>query len=271
MTTKKRYPHVIISQAVAAFGTLLVLAGCNSPQVTSTSSRDTMTSQVGVYSPPPAGLNRASVGVPPFEVDIRRGAVENMNVVAADQITTLLVNSGRFRVIERAQLSQLVKEQGLEGVVKWDELAKMGEVKGVDYLLLGKVTNFRVLASKGSGGFGIGRTQLPFGGAFGGFDYQNRNSQIQVECGVDLRLVDPTTGEVVAANFSEYERTDAIKSFDIQVLGVSAGNEADIQLSDDDQGRILRLAVDDALRKSLPAIDNALLARSREVAAQAAQ
>lgn len=257
-----------LGKLAVALGALIALAGCNSPQVSSSSSRDNMTAHVGVYPAAPANAVRAKVGVPPFSVDIRRGATESMTTVAADQLTTLLVNSGRFRVIERAQLDQLIKEQGLEGVVKWDELAKMGEVKGVDYLMLGKVTNFRVLASKGGGGFGIGRTQLPFGGSFGGFDYRNNESQIQVECGVDIRLVDPTTGEVVAASFAEYERTDSIRSFDVQVLGVSTGVDGELQLSDDDQGRILRLALDDAVRKALPSIDNAMVQRAAAAPAQ---
>lgn len=252
-----------MKQSVMIFsaGIAVLLTGCQAPGPTSSAGRAQITNQVGQYSPPPAGIKRVRVGVPPFQVDERAG-VEGMNTVAADQATTLLMNTGRFIVIERAQLEQLIKEQELEGVVKWDEMAKMGEVRGVDYLLIGRVTNFRVQASKSSSNFGLGRTQLPFGSVLGAFDFSNSKSQIDVECGIDLRLVDPTTGEIVAANFSEYTRTDSIGGFNVQVLGASSGAEADLQLKEGDEGRILRLAIDDTLYKMLPQIDNFLLSRA---------
>ncbi|MCC5849852.1 MAG: hypothetical protein JJU29_17335 [Verrucomicrobia bacterium] len=241
----------------------LIFTGCQAPGPSSSAGRAQITQQVGQYPPPPAGIQRVRVGVPPFQLDTRQGAVEGMNIVAADQATTLMLNTGRFSVIERAQLEQLLKEQELEGIVKWDEIAQMGEVRGVDYLLIGRVTSFRVMASKSTSNFGIGRTQIPFGGALGAFDYTNRNSQIDVECGIDLRLVDPTTGEIVAANFSEYTRTDSIRGFNVQVLGVSTGADAQLNLQEGDEGRILRLAIDDTLYKMLPAIDNYLISRTR--------
>ncbi len=244
---------------VSAF--LLFVAGCQAPNPTSRASSSNMTNQAGTYSPPPAGLNRVRVGVPPFAVDERQGSVQGMNIVAADQATTLLMNTQRFRVIERAQLEQLTKEQGLEGIVKWDEMARMGEIRGVDYLLLGRVTNFRVLASQSSGGFGLGGIPVPFAGVISGFNYQDRKSQIRVECGIDLRLVNPTTGEVVAAQFSEYDRVDSIGSFNVSILGVSSGGGADLQINEGDQGRILRLAIDSAIYRMLPAVDAYLLSR----------
>lgn len=249
----------ILSLSALAVGLFLTACETSSTSV----QRDTQaTTQVGQYSPPPAGIQPPRVGVPPFEVDRRQGATENMNEVAADILTTLATNTGRFRVIERAQLTQLTREQGLEGIVQWDEVAEMGQVRGVDYLILGKVTNFRVQASASRGGVGIGQTRLPFGGALGAFDFRNRSSRINVEVGVDLRVVDPETGEVLAANFSEFDREDSIRGFGVEILGVRAEADANLEVSEDDQGRILRLALDDALRKMLPAVDNALRARA---------
>jgi curli biogenesis system outer membrane secretion channel CsgG len=246
---------------LSAASAALVFTGCQAPGPTTTAQRAQVTNQVGSYPPPPAGIQRVRVGVPPFQVDTRQGAVEGMNVVAADQATTLLMNTGRFGVIERAQLEQLLREQELEGIVRWDEMAQMGEVRGVDYLMIGRVTSFRVQASQSGSNFGVGRQQLPFGGALGAFDFRNRSSRIDVECGIDLRLVDPSTGEIVAAQFSEYTRTDSISGFNVQVLGVSTGAEANLQLQEGDEGRILRLAIDDAIYKMLPQIDNYLLTR----------
>lgn len=240
---------------------LFLVTGAFAQSYVSSAHQSQITGHVGEYTAPPRGIQRLRVGVPPFEKDFRSGAVEEMTFVAADQATTLLSNTGRFVVIERSQINQLIREQKLRGVVKTKEAAQSKNLRGVDYLLIGRVTSFRVQASQSSRNFGIGRTLIPFGGAFGAFDFKNRNSRIDVECGIDLRLVDPSTGEIVAAQFSEYNRTDTISSFNIQVLGVTAGDKPNLQLREGDQGRILRLAIDAALYKMLPQIDSYLLTR----------
>ena len=58
-----------------------------------------LTQNVGVYSPPPPGILRPRVGVPPMEVGSDASA--GMEVMAADQLSTLLVRTDRFDVIER--------------------------------------------------------------------------------------------------------------------------------------------------------------------------
>ena len=239
----------------------LFLTACEGVRSSTAGSDRNMTTNVGRYSPPPPGLVPVRAGVPAFEIDRRSGAAESMNEVAADILTTLATNSGRFRMIERAQIRQLTDEQGLEGVVRYDEVAEMGEIRGVDYLILGKVTNLRVQASEDQGGFGLGTVRLPGGGGFGGFDIESSKSQIDVECGVDLRLVDTETGEIVAADFSEYNRTDSVGNFGVSVLGVSGGSNTELTVDEDDQGRILRLALDEALRKMLPRIDQVIQRR----------
>jgi hypothetical protein len=44
----------------------------------------------------------------------------------------------------------------------------------------------------------------------------------------------------------------------LDILGASAEADADIQLNEDNKGKILRLALDDAVKKSLPQIDKFL-------------
>ncbi len=223
-----------------------------------TAEKDTLTQDVGVnYPPPPAGAWQPRLGVPPFKAS-GSAAGSNIGENAADQLTTLALNTDRFQVIERAQLEQLLNEQGLAGVVKGDEMAKPGVVRGVDFLIYGKVTNFRVKKESNKGGFGLANVGLPGGGSFGAFDYKNKNAKITAECGVDLRMVDPSSGQVMAANFSEYKRTDSIRGFGVEILGANAESDANLEVDEDNQGKILRLALDDALRKMLPKIDNTL-------------
>jgi len=184
----------------------------------------------------------------------------NLDELAADQMSSLLHQSRRFDVIERAQLEQLLKEQNMEGIVKPGELAKPGLVQGVKYLCIGKVTNFRIKVDEAEKG--VGTT----GGGFlssitksvGDVGYNQRDTKITTDCGVDLRLVDPTTGKVAVAHFAEFKRTDSAKGMGFSFGGVKASGKADITITDDDAGKALRLALDDALRKMLPEIDQVL-------------
>ena len=228
------------------------MVGCSSSH--ETANRDTLTENVGKYPAGPSGVNKPRVGVPPFQVTTAGGISGDLNTLASDQMTTLLDQSDRFHVIERGQLQKLLDEQNLEGIVKPGELAKPGQVRGVDYLLLGKVTNLRVKHENKGNGFGVGQV----GGLvnLGGAAVKNSETVITTDCGVEIRLVDPTTGELMTSNFSEYQKSDSAKSMGLTILGASADSNADVQISEDDKGRILRLALDDALRKSLPKIDN---------------
>jgi hypothetical protein len=98
--------------------------------------------------------------------------------LAADQMTTLLDQSDRFDVIERTQLTKLLDEQNLEGIVKPGELARPGQVRGVDYLLLGRVTNLRVKQESHDNSFGLAQV----GGLLGGADVKHKDVSIKTEC-----------------------------------------------------------------------------------------
>ena len=245
---------------------LAALAGCASTQ--EGGMRDTVTQIGGQYPPPPPGLVRARLGVPAFTV-IRAGKMSaNLDAIAADQMITLVTLSGRFDVIERAQLQQLLDEQNLEGIVRGSELSQVSRVRGVDYVLLGRVTNFRIKEEKTNKSFSFG--SIPFLGDnqyLRGAGVGKGEMAIKAECGVDLRLVDPSTGAVVAAHFGEFERIDAASAMGISLGGFHSEGSAEIEISDDEEGQVLRLALDDALRKMMPQIDRVLAALPRATAA----
>lgn len=241
---------------LAAFAVISFTA-CSSSR--ETAEKDTMTAHVGSYPPPPAGAFRPRVGVPAFKVTSSEANADTATV-AADQLTTLAVMANRFDVIERAQLDQLLAEQNLGGVVREGEMAQPAQIRGVQYLMLGKITNFRVKAEQSKGGFNLGS----LGGHFGVFDMQNSKSRVTVECGVDIRLVDPESGTTAAAHFGEYKRTDTLSSMGIGVLGYRNENNATLRLDKDNEGKVLRLALDEALRKMLPQVDGHLVARGQQ-------
>ena len=253
--------------AMLMVGGLTAAVGC--AKQSESAQRDTLTANVGNYDPPPPGIQRVRVGVPPFSVKAEGNmASGNMDVLAADQMTTLLDQTERFDVIERAQLQKLLDEQNMEGIVVPGELARQGQVRGVDYLLLGKVTNLRVKQDNSKTGFGLAQV----GGLvnLGGADVKKSNQRITTEAGVDIRLVDPATGQMLVSNFSEYKRTDEASAMGVDIFGASAEADATLTIDEDDRGKILRLALDDALRKSLPKIDKFLRNRAATAAPAAA-
>ncbi len=236
--------------------------------------RDPTTAHVGIYDPPPPGAQRVRVGVPPFSVEEPRGrfgfSTVRLDGMAADQLTTLMHRTGRFNVIERAQLGQLLAEQDLEGIVRAGEMAQPAQVRGVDYLLLGKITGFRVTTERTGRQLGVGRGWLSdqIEGVTGG--YEQEETVITFEMGVDLRLVDPTTGEMESAHFSQFRQQDTARSMGIEVAGVGGRGDAEVVISEDDAGRVMRLAFDDTLRKMLPEIDQRVLVRAAPVSTDAA-
>jgi len=231
---------------------LVAFSGCASSS--ESAERDQLTAHVGIYPPPPPGLAKPRLGVPNFTI-IGEGSTRSLESFAGAQLSTLAYQTRRFTVIERDQLNQLLAEQNLEGIVKTDELAKAGQVRGVDYLMYGKVTNLRVKTESASRGFGLGNIPLL---GIGGFDYKKKDTKVVAECGVDLKLVQPSSGEVKASHFGEFKRIDSIGAFGIEILGAGAEADANLEISEDDKGKILRLALDDAVRKMLPDIDSVL-------------
>lgn len=105
---------------------------------------------------------------------------DNLGKAAADELATQLVQTGKFTVIERAQLDALLAEQnlGASGRVTEASAAKIGKLLGVQLMLTGSITAFSVKRTS-VGIRGIGGT------------YSNAESK------VDARLVNTETGEIM--------------------------------------------------------------------------
>ena len=107
-------------------------------------------------------------------------------------LTTALTESGRFIVLERAQLRQLTTEQELKasGVTNPETGPELGKLAGVQFLIFGAVTEFG--ADDRGGGFS-------FGGARGGSNPLSGALSTQSASGavaMDVRIVDASTGQV---------------------------------------------------------------------------
>jgi len=104
----------------------------------------------------------------------------------AEMLTTELMKTGRFIVVERQALRDIVGEQelGQTGLVRRETAAKVGEMLGAQIIVRGVVSEFELRESGGGGGIGIA-----------GFRLGVRSSSAHVA--VDIRLIDTATGQVL--------------------------------------------------------------------------
>ncbi len=119
----------------------------------------------------------------------------------ADMLTTALVNSGRYIVLERDSLDTVLDEQdlGASGRIRQDTAAAIGEIEGAELLVVAAVTEFdgNTGGTQASGG---GRASRIFGAITGG----TRSAHMAI----DLRVVDATTSRILAATSVEGEAKD---------------------------------------------------------------
>lgn len=106
---------------------------------------------------------------------------DRLGGAAADELVTNLVNTGKFSVIERAQLDAVLAEQrlGASGAVNASTAARIGKILGVQLILTGSITLFSI--ERRSAGFrGIG------------------GSISNAESKLDVRLISTETAEILA-------------------------------------------------------------------------
>lgn len=142
----------------------------------------------------------------------RSGWGHNIGTGLADMLVTQLVKSGKFMVVERQELAKVLEEQGLgmSGAVTPQSAAKVGQLLGVELMVMGSVSEF---GEKKSGiGGGIGKIGIGAG-----------LSKQQARAVVDIRLVNTSTGEIVTAESAEGEE-GGTKLDNISVESIDFGN-----------------------------------------------
>jgi curli biogenesis system outer membrane secretion channel CsgG len=145
-----------------------------------------------VFSQDLKGLKKR-IAVVNFEDKARYG--HNIGQGIADMLVTKLVESDQYLVVERNELDALLKEQGLgqSGLVTQQSAAKVGQLLGVEMIVTGSVSEFGEKKSKVGGGIG----------SLGGFNIGVATKTARVA--VDIRLVNTSTGEIIAAKSADGE------------------------------------------------------------------
>ncbi|MFK7733192.1 MAG: CsgG/HfaB family protein [Pseudomonadales bacterium] len=106
----------------------------------------------------------------------------------AEILITELVKSGRFLIVEREVISDIVKEQelGMTGLVSQNTAAKTGQLSGAQFMIRGAITEFNDLA--GGGGLTIAYSKAEAG-------TKSKTAYV----GIDVRIVDNATGQIYAS------------------------------------------------------------------------
>jgi len=109
-----------------------------------------------------------------------------------DMLASELVSTKAFQVLERKEINAVLGEQdlGASGRISKATKAKLGKIKGAQYLIAGSVSAFEE-DTKGTGG-GIG---------IGGFSIGGKSAKAYMA--VDLKVIDATTGEIIDARTVE--------------------------------------------------------------------
>jgi curli biogenesis system outer membrane secretion channel CsgG len=124
------------------------------------------------------------------------GTDQDVGKGIADLLVQKLVQDGKYRVIERKALDKILAEQNFSNSDRADSstAAKIGRVLGVDAIIIGSITQFgRDDKNTTVGGGGIGGIT----GRFGLGGVQKREAK--AVCNVTARMVDTSTGEILAA------------------------------------------------------------------------
>jgi curli biogenesis system outer membrane secretion channel CsgG len=143
---------------------------------------------------------------------------------ASDMLATELVKLKKYSVIERDKLASILKEQdlGASGRIDPATAVKIGKVLGVDYIVTGSVTEY----GQSSGGGGGGGVHVGKKG---------------YHAGVDVRVVNATTGEIVFADSAE----DSDTSMSVRVFGIGGGEK----FNEKKATKVLRKAIEKVVAK----------------------
>ena len=154
------------------------------------------------------GRPRASVAISRFDNKVANATYYSSGIgdAMADQLTTALVATGCYRVVDRQNLKGVMDEMGLQnsGLVDRSTASRIGKLVGADLIVTAAVTEFQDNSggSRGAAGGGLGSSRA--GAVLGGL----MRAQQKAHMAVDLRITDVQTAEIIGATAVKGAATD---------------------------------------------------------------
>jgi curli biogenesis system outer membrane secretion channel CsgG len=137
--------------------------------------------------------------------DFRSSSTAVTPLAATDMFTTALIDSGQFRVVERAQIQQTILRENQLNAAGQSGAAASKHLRGVQYIFEGSVSEANAGEKQALGGINVGGLTLGGGGGKG-------------TIAVDVRILDADTGDVL----DSITVRKAIKSSGVNVGGTAA-------------------------------------------------
>ena len=134
----------------------------------------------------------------------------------ADMLTTALVKSGKYTIIERQEINQILDEQklGQSGLVTPESAAQTGKLLGVELAVVGAVTEF-------------GYSKKDVGGRVKGIGVGVKSQKATVA--VDVRLINTTTGEILTAD--NVRKEESASGLSVSTPKIDFANESEFDNS----------------------------------------
>jgi len=184
-----------------------------------------------------SGVSKAkfkkTIAVSQFEQKAGIAAHFKVGYGMADQLADALVQSGNFVVLERQTLGDVLGEQDLaaSGRMAKSKTAQIGKIVPAQILIKGTVTEFENKTSGSDTGF-----------SFGGVKIGSKAEEAHV--GVILRIIDTTTGEILASERVEGKAKSGGTSFGIHKGGIGFGTDGFVKTP---LGKATQIAIDRAV------------------------
>ena len=166
------------------------------------------------------------------------GAQPDCGEATGAMLSEALMATGRFIVVERAEVDDLIKEQdmGVEGRVTQATAAKFGNMLGASILVMGTVTQFEEQAAGRGGGIGLpvpGIGSVSLGG-----------NKMTAFVKVNLRMVDTETGKILSTHNADGTASGSGKGLGVGIKGITAQGNTSKQTP---IGQALQDAIDQAV------------------------
>ena len=184
------------------------VSGCSTlEQLTQPSAQ--IDNNAGTTPLPPYNGPKARVAIADFDVKAAKATGE-IGTGLREMLITALVNSSRFRVVERQVLNAVMQEQELaaSGAAAKGNGAGRGQIQTADIIITAAVTEFEPQSSGGAGGIGGGGGLGS--GILGGLLGASLN---KAHVALDIRIVDTSTSEVLAATRVQGQASDIAGGF----------------------------------------------------------
>jgi curli biogenesis system outer membrane secretion channel CsgG len=201
-----------------AVGGALLLSGCAEIPLPGGPRQGAASLQAAQFTYPPFDGLKKRLAVLRFDNKVKTpipDASWQIGEGLTEMLTSELFKTGRFIMVERAALADIVKEQelGQTGLVRKETAAKVGELLGAQLLITGAVTEFEAQARGGGGGVG-----------YGGFALKLQTQSAHVA--VDMRLVDASTAQILSSLNAEASASQTGLGFAATIKGVDFGSDA---------------------------------------------